>query len=256
MNKLVFAYCRVSTANQVEGGGFDRQLEEIERFCDSKGWDLIRPVELEQQTGTDEFFDRPKLLSLLQRCGPGTTDTIVLERIDRLGRHLIVTELFFEECRKAGVKVYAADSGEELVHAKSDPTRVLIRQVLGAMAQWNRSEIVKKLRAGRDRKRAATGRCGGLPKYGWAKDLAVREHQCRVIAKIHELKASGNSLRQIASVLRAMGLHSPRGNLLWSHQQIQNIIDLGTPDRPVPVSISSREDAEILRQLKKTDFRE
>ena len=51
--------------------------------------------------------------------------------------------------RDLGVRVVAADSGTDLTAADEDPTRVLIRQVLGAVSQFEKSVIVAKLRAAR-----------------------------------------------------------------------------------------------------------
>ncbi|MGD0948695.1 MAG: hypothetical protein ABSA52_14875 [Candidatus Binatia bacterium] len=47
-----------------------------------------------------------------------------------------------------------------------DATRVLIRQVLGAVAQFEKSVIVAKLKAARIRKRRETGRCEGRKPFG------------------------------------------------------------------------------------------
>jgi DNA invertase Pin-like site-specific DNA recombinase len=41
------------------------------------------------------------------------------------------------------------------------PTAVLIRQVLGAVSQFEKAALVAKLKAARERKKAATGKCGG-----------------------------------------------------------------------------------------------
>ena len=46
------------------------------------------------------------------------------------------------------------------------PTRTLIRQVLGAVAQFEKPVIVTKLRAARVRKRRETGRCEGRKPFG------------------------------------------------------------------------------------------
>jgi hypothetical protein len=43
---------------------------------------------------------------------------------------------------------------------------VLIRQVLGAVSQFEKSVIVAKLRAARLRRRRATGRCEGRKRFG------------------------------------------------------------------------------------------
>jgi DNA invertase Pin-like site-specific DNA recombinase len=47
-----------------------------------------------------------------------------------------VGELILNQFRDLGVKVIAADSGTELTAGDDDPTRTLIRQVLGAVAQF------------------------------------------------------------------------------------------------------------------------
>ena len=41
------------------------------------------------------------------------------------------------------------------------PTAVLVRQVLGAIAQFEKASLVAKLKAARDRKRAREGKCEG-----------------------------------------------------------------------------------------------
>ena len=49
----------------------------------------------------------------------------------------------------------------------NDPTRVLLRQMMGAVAQYDKSMIVVKLRAARQRKKARTGRCESAKPYGY-----------------------------------------------------------------------------------------
>jgi DNA invertase Pin-like site-specific DNA recombinase len=91
---------------------------------------------------------------------------VLVERADRLARDLMVGEIILGEFRALGVSVVAADSGTDLTVGDDDPTRVLIRQVLGAVAQFEKSVIVAKLRAARLRKRRATGRCEARKPYG------------------------------------------------------------------------------------------
>jgi DNA invertase Pin-like site-specific DNA recombinase len=165
--KQVFVYTRVSTAEQLDGSGHNRQLEECHRFCDVHDWQVLRSFE-EQSSGSVSAMDRPVLSELISLCGDAyDVKTIVIERADRIARDLIVSELFFQECKSRGIEVYAADCGEELVNADSDPTRRLIRQVLGALSEWSKNEIAKKLLAGRKRTKELTGfPCGGKPIYG------------------------------------------------------------------------------------------
>lgn len=223
--KRVFAYCRVSTAQQIEGDGFERQFKAIDAFCQRQGWTTLRPIVQEQHTGSDQVQDRPKLFALLERCGPETSDTIVIERIDRLGRELIVNELFFAECKKRGIKVYTADTGEEQVNAEADPTRVLIRQVLGALAQWNKSELVKKLQAGRRRKARETGEaCGGFRRFGHAKDPEQAAMERKTIDFMTERRLRGASYGDIVFDLMQENILNPSGCRKWSRSTVQHIL--------------------------------
>lgn len=200
----VFAYLRISTAAQNDGDGFPRQEAACRAFAEAKGWKVLR-VFKEQQTGSDDFTDRVQMAEAIELCGSVTgVEAIIVERVDRIARDLIVSEVFFRKCRERNIKVYAADSGEELVNASADPTRTLIRQIMGALAQWEKTMIVRKLTAGRAKKAAEQGRpCGGPVCYGWepeerrAVDYIVRRH-------VH-----GRSIRMIARDLRRITRKHP-----------------------------------------------
>jgi hypothetical protein len=69
------------------------------------------------------------------------------------------------------------------------PTAVLVRQVLGAIAQFEKTSLVAKLKAARDRKKAATG-SGGRRSYVEARP--------DVVALAKQLQAEGISLRKIS----------------------------------------------------------
>jgi DNA invertase Pin-like site-specific DNA recombinase len=204
----VFAYLRVSTKEQVETGGFHRQAEAIETFCAGREWTISRAFK-DQQSGGDEFADRAALREILDLAGPNSAlgiDTVVVERADRIARDLMVQEIFLRECRKKGIKVYASDSGEELVLEGADPTRVLIRQILGALAQWEKSQIVMKLSAGRRKKARETGKpCGGPQPYGQT------ESERAVIADIVAMRKKKRTFLWIASHLNESGFPAPSG---------------------------------------------
>lgn len=191
--KRVFIYTRVSTTQQLDGGGLPRQLEICQSFVDAKEWSVAR-IFTEAESGSVETMDRPQLREAISLCTPSTgVSAIVVERADRIARDLIVSELFFRECKAAGVEVYSADTGEELVNADADPTRILIRQILGALAQWEKTQIARKLLAGRKRMKEKTGfPCGGKPVFGRTPE------QAPVVAAILFYHRSGISAEQIA----------------------------------------------------------
>ena len=60
--KQAYAYLRVSGQGQLNGHGFDRQLEAIEAFCKKKGYQ-IADVFQEAVSGTTEETQRPAFAS-------------------------------------------------------------------------------------------------------------------------------------------------------------------------------------------------
>ena len=203
----VFGYVRVSGKGQLDGDGFARQEEAIKAFAVKKGWLVKRVFREEAVSGTVESTDRPAFSEMLSLCGGVLPTTIVVERSDRLARDLIVGELLFRECKSRGVMVWAADSEEELVNAESDPTRLLIRQVLGALAEWEKSSLVKKLRSARQRKKFETGRCEGRIPLSESNP----EEYWRAKDWIDMARARGESYHSITKQLNLSIWKGPRG---------------------------------------------
>jgi DNA invertase Pin-like site-specific DNA recombinase len=80
-----------------------------------------------------------------------------------------------------------------------DPTRILVRQVLGAISQYERAMIRRRTSAGRAKKVAAGGYGGGRPKFGYKAEggeLIADEREQSVIAVVASLRARGRSLRE------------------------------------------------------------
>ncbi len=142
-------------------------------------------------SGTKELDDREGLSDLLARIRSNGVRVVLVERADRLARDLIVGELILNQLRELGVKVIAADSGTELTAGDDDPTRTLIRQVLGAVAQFEKAVIVSKLKAARVRKRRATGRCEGRKPFG------TRPGEVDVVTRIHKLRRKPRGWRTV-----------------------------------------------------------
>ena len=159
------SYLRVSGRGQVDGDGFPRQREAITAFARANGFEVIEEFRDEGVSGTKELADRPGLAALIDRLESNGVRVVLVERADRLARDLMVNEVILDQFRRIGARVLAAD-GVDLTTGNEDPTRTLIRQVLGAVAQFEKTVVVLKLRAARERKRRQTGRCEGRKPFG------------------------------------------------------------------------------------------
>lgn len=159
----VTPYLRVSGLGQVDKDGEQRQLDAVLAFCTANNLHALKPRFEAGVSGTVEGVDRPQLAEIFD----SGCKAIVVERLDRLARDLMVQELILKECRERGIKVFAADQPfDDLASNSGDPTRKLFRQIIGALAEWEKSALVMKLRKARDRKRALTGRCEGILPWG------------------------------------------------------------------------------------------
>ena len=112
-----------------------------------------------------ELADRPGLAALLDRLESNGVRTVVVERADRLARDLMVQEVILAQFAKIGARILTSD-GVDLTCADDDPTRRLVRQILGAVAEFEKNVLVLKLRAARERKRRRGERVEGVKPYG------------------------------------------------------------------------------------------
>jgi len=77
----------------------------------------------------------------------------------------------YDFLKKLGIALVLATAPD--FFTEDTPTAVLVRQVLGAIAQFEKPSLVAKLKASRDRKKAATGKCEGRKSYAEAKPETV-----------------------------------------------------------------------------------
>lgn len=216
------SYLRVSGKGQLEGDGFARQRDAIERYSKAAKLDLVGEYRDEGVSGTKELDDRGGLAELLARVKSNGVRVVLVERADRLARDLVVGELILNEFRAAGVKVIAVDSGNDMAAADDDPTRVLIRQVLGAVSQFEKSVIVSKLKAARIRKRRSEGRCEGRKPFGHY------DGEADIVARIRSLRRKPRggerlSFEGIANALNADAVPTRTGKP-WAAGTIRGIL--------------------------------
>ena len=139
---------------------------------------------------------------------------VMIERLDRLARDLMVQETIIADLRKNDFELVSVAEPDLMAN---DPTRILVRQMMGAVAQYEKSQIVLKLRGARMRKRAKTGRCEGRKPYGYF------EGEQAVVVRMKELRATGIGFDRIAPQLNAEGL-KPRAGERWHGLVVNRIL--------------------------------
>lgn len=120
------------------------------------------------------------------------------------------------EVRRLGGDVFSTSAAEAgyLTDDPDDPSRKLIRQVLGAVAECERSMIALRLRSGRGRKAHDGGYAFGAPPFGFRVEdggLVPDETEQQTLDRAQELQADGAFIREIATTLNEEGLRTKRG---------------------------------------------
>jgi DNA invertase Pin-like site-specific DNA recombinase len=192
----VFAYLRVSGPSQLRGDGFRRQFIAIRKYCVANQLHIVRIFKERGICGATELENRPALSELFNALESDGVKAVVIERLDRLARDLMVQETIIADMQKSG---YVLHSSCEPDLCSIDPSRVLVRQIFGAIAQYEKCMIVLKLRGARQRKKARGERGEGRHAYGEKPGEEV------TLQRILALQSTGHSTRAIANFLNTAG---------------------------------------------------
>jgi len=201
-SQKALAYYRTSSQTNVgsEKDSLRRQRDAVAAFAKSAGYEVVEEFHDAAVSGADAVDARPGFADMLRRIAGNGVRTIIVETANRFARDLIVQETGWRYLQGLGVTLIAADSPDSFLD--STPTAVLIRQVLGAVAQFEKAALVAKLRAARERKKRETGKCGGRKSVAEAspETVAVAKKLAR-----YPINGRKRSLREIAAELEAAG---------------------------------------------------
>jgi DNA invertase Pin-like site-specific DNA recombinase len=150
---------------------------------------------------------------------------LVVDRMDRLARDLILQETLVQRLRAQGTPVRSA-SEPDLDTDTDDPTKVLIRQIVGAVSQYEKAVIRGRLMAGKAQKKAKGGFLGGRAPYGFKVEdgtVVTDPTEQEAVALAGRLAASGASLRAIAAELEARG-YRPKVGDRWHPNAVRRVV--------------------------------
>lgn len=231
-------YLRVSTDGQAEDGyGLDVQRAELTKWSKSAGHRIVTWTEDAGVSGTKGLDERFGLADALDLVAARKVDGIAVYRLDRLARDLVLQEQLLADVRRKGGQIFTASAAEAhyLADDADDPSRALIRQVLGAVAGYERNMIALRMRRGRARKAHQGGYAYGAPPFGLqATDRELVEHpvEQETTARIVELRETGASLRSIVDTLAAEGRPAKRGGT-WHPRTVAAVVRTAQlADRP------------------------
>src|SRR6185437_12425774 len=159
--KPAVAYLRTSSAGNVgpDKDSDKRQRAAIAAFAKRAGFTIVGEFYDAAVSGADPVNQRPGLARMLQQLAANGAKTIIVESPDRFARDLAVQLAGHDMLKALGISLIPASAPD--FFTEDTPTAVLVRQVLGAISQFEKGSAVAKLAAARKRKREREGRCEG-----------------------------------------------------------------------------------------------
>jgi len=240
------AYLRVSTQEQAQHGlGLSTQRDVIVKWATEQGRTIIGWHRDEGRSGSLPLEDR---LALVDAFDQAVTEgcELVVYRLDRLARDLIVQEEALRELSRKGGTLRSCDATEDRLLV--DPsqvddadahTRILMRQIIGAVGQWERSMTRMRLKQGRRKADSEGWYTGGWPPYGWlvpAKGKGARDGRKRwvpdpgprwlIAGWIMDARRDGCGFRLIADELTRREIPPPgalAGRTTWHPSAVRSV---------------------------------
>jgi DNA invertase Pin-like site-specific DNA recombinase len=205
------AYLRTSSAANV---GADRDSDKRQRaacnaFARRAGYEIVDEFYDAAVSGADPIETRPGFSALLDRIESNGVRVVIVEDASRFARALVTQELGILALIERGVTVLTS-SGDDLCHTE-DEFKIAMRQIAGTFAQLEKTRLVRKLRAARERKRATGQKVEGRKSHA-----ELNPELVALARRLHRKDRQGNrqSLRNIAAELAAQGHVSAAGTAL------------------------------------------
>ena len=212
------SYMRCSGDGQILGDTWDRQQSVILKYASANYYDLVSEFRDEGVTGKLELENRAGLSACMQFLQENGIKLVIVESSDRLARDMIVAEVIVREFQKIGVRIMSASGGVDLTAGDDlNPTAKLIRQILAAVAEFDRCVTVLKLRGARQRKKVKLGKCEGRHAYG------EKQGEQAILDHIVTLSKTGLGCSVIAATLNSEGFETRSGKP-WNRSTISKIL--------------------------------
>ena len=234
MEKCV-AYFRTSSLANVgsEKDSLKRQRKACWDFAHQNNLEIVKEFYDAGVKGKDLLQDRPGFAELLDFCEMHNVKTVVFETASRFSRDIVVQELGWKELTLQGYKLVCADAPEYFSANDVEPSRKMIRQILGVVSEFQKDELVAKLVQARKRKEqvnkekgyltlSGRGKCAGRKAWREVNEEVVK--LAKKLARKNPKTGERRSRSRISQILFEQG-HKTANDTPFGHEQIKRFIN-------------------------------
>lgn len=195
MTKRAVLYLRVSTDGQTT----ENQRRELEQVAAHKGWTITTVYEDQGISGAKGRDKRPGFDAMLKDATRGKFDVVLAWAVDRLGRSLADLVGMLSELHGNRVDLYLHQQAVDT----TTPAGKMLFQMTGVFAEFERSMIVNRVKAGQARARAQ-GKRLGRPPITSRQEAAIREHLAAGVGILKTARLVGVGSGTVQRVKAAM----------------------------------------------------
>lgn len=189
--KPVAIYVRVSTAAQK----FASQEDPLNAFCKVRKW-ARSEVEIFREKASGVAKSRPVLELIMAGCRVGKIKTVVVYKLDRLGRSLTHLSYVVNEFKRMGIALISVTEGIDT--SAANPLAGLQINLLGSFGELEREMIRERAKSGYDaarRRGVKVGRPRTLDAKA-AQAVALKKKGIKLTDIAKELKISLTSVHR------------------------------------------------------------
>jgi DNA invertase Pin-like site-specific DNA recombinase len=195
--RRVALYLRVSTDRQT----VENQELQLRQIAERRGWEVVAVYNDAGISGAKGRKERPGLDQMLNDASRGKFDIVMAWAIDRIGRSLVDLLGTIQHLEACGADLYLDQQSIDT----TTPMGKLIFQVCGAFAEFERSMIQQRIRAGLKRAKAQ-GKALGRPKIDGMREAAIKRLLQKGIGTKAIVRETGASPSVIVRLKRELGI--------------------------------------------------
>jgi len=200
-----YGLSRVSTIQQTENTSLSFQSKRIKDYCRLHNLSL-KEIIIEAESGAKSIEERSGLSKLQQLINDGSCETIIVNKIDRLGRSLLQGLLFLKFCEEHETRVVSISESIDT----DNPQSKLIINILWSIAEHERDIIKSRLEDGREKKFNEGRKPYGSIAYGYRKnrvgELVLDDEESKIVHYIYKRYNTLSKMKHLTKTKRTQKL--------------------------------------------------
>ncbi len=208
--KIVGIWIRVSTEDQAQGESPEHHEKRARLYAEAKGWEVETVYHLEAVSGKAvmQHGEAKRMLNDIKR---GNITGLIFSKLARLARNTKELLEFSDFFRDNNADLISLQEAIDT----SSPTGRLFYTMIAAMAQWEREEIVDRVKVSIPIRAKMGKPLNGSASFGYKwenKQFVIDEKEAPIRKLVYELFLKHKRRRSVAKELNDMGYRTKNGS--------------------------------------------